>query len=175
MLAQALHEGESQVELWYPVGKRPFECIVAHTSFQPLIFYYLNKISEWGFVFQECKVCGNFFLARSKHYELCSDDCRKVQAVEAKRQFDERAKGDRLEQLHEAAYYYWYNRVRKLRKAKTANPERLAAMTETFQLFRAEAKVKKAQVKRRELPLAEFSSWLVEQQAVADALMEEKL
>lgn len=174
-LSQTLHAGESTVELWYPVKKRPFECIVAHASFQPMIFYYLNKIAEWGFVFQECKVCGKFFLARSRHYELCSDKCRKVQAVEAKRQFDERAKDDRLEQLHEAAYYYWYNRIRKLRKARTADPERLAVMTEAFQLFRAEAKVKKAQVKRHELPLTEFSSWLVIQQEVADELMGNKL
>jgi len=26
--SQVIHDGESQVELWYPVNKRPFECIV---------------------------------------------------------------------------------------------------------------------------------------------------
>ncbi len=88
-----------------------------------MIFYYLNKVNEWGYVFHGCKVCGKDFLARSRHYELCSDDRRKEQAVAAKREFDERAKGDRLEQLDEAAYYYWYNRLRKLRKEKGAKSD----------------------------------------------------
>lgn len=104
--------------MWYPALKRSFEYVVASTSFLPVIAYYLHKIEEWGFVFQRCKVCGKDFLARSHHNELCSDKCHKKQAVGAKREFDERAKGDRLEQLYEAAYYYWYNRLRKLRREK---------------------------------------------------------
>ena len=96
VLSVALRGGESGVELWYPVAKRPFETVVAVSSLLPIIAYCLHKIGEWKFVFQGCKVCGKDFLARSRHYELCSDDCRKVQAVEAKREFDERAKGDRL-------------------------------------------------------------------------------
>ncbi|WP_313529381.1 hypothetical protein [Anaerotignum sp.] len=106
------------MELWYPVLKRSFECVVDSVSSLSLIAYYLHKIDEWNLVFQKYKVCGKDFLARSRHYELCSDECRKRQAAEAKREFDERAKGDRLEQLYEAAYYYWYNRLRKLRCEK---------------------------------------------------------
>lgn len=138
----------------------------------PVIAYYLHKIEEWHFVFQECKVCGNDFLARSRHYELCSDKCRKVQAVEAKREFDERAKGDRLEQLHEAAYYYWYNRLRKLKRRKTADTEKAAVVGEAFKVFRKEAVRLKKRVKDKEMPLSEFSSWLIEQQNEVDRLME---
>lgn len=119
-LSQVLRGEEAAVELWYPALKRSFEYVVASTSFLPVIAYYLHKIEEWGFVFQRCKVCGKDFVARSRHYELCSDGCRKKQAAEAKREFDERAKGDRLEQLYEAAYYYWYNRLRKLKREKAA-------------------------------------------------------
>lgn len=170
VLSGAVQPRESQVELWYPMKKRPFECVVAHASLQPVIFYYLHKIHEWGYVFGECKVCGQYFLARSRHYELCSDSCRKVQAVEAKRQFDERAKDDRLEQLHEAAYYYWYNRIRKLKRS--GQTERLAEVEATFAEFRAEAIKHKAAVKKNEMKLSDFSSWLMEQQRVIDRLME---
>lgn len=171
-LSRTLHDGESQVELWYPVAKRPFECVVAFSSFQPVIFYALHKIEEWGFVFQECKVCGKYFLARSKHYELCGDACRKVQAVEAKRQFDERAKGDRLEQLYDSAYFYWYNRLRILRRAKAA-PEKMAAVEAAFKAFRAEAIRQKGEVKRSEMRFEDFSGWLVKQQDEIDRLMKE--
>ena len=137
-MSNALRDGESGVELWYPVAKRPFETVVAFSSFLPVIFYCLHKVGEWGLVFQECKVCGCHFLARSRHYELCSDKCRKEQAVVAKREFDERAKGDRLEQLDESAYYYWYNRLRKLRKGKAANPDKAAAFKVALNGFRKE-------------------------------------
>lgn len=98
-------------------------------------------------MFQRCKVCGRDFVARSRHYELCSDGCRKKQAAEAKREFDERAKGNRLEQLYDAAYYYWYNRLRKLRREKAANPEKAAAVGEAFKAFRKEAVKRKGEVK----------------------------
>ena len=172
-LANALRDGESGVELWYPVAKRPFETVVAVSSFLPVIFYYLNKVNEWRYVFQGCKVCGKDFLARSRHYELCSDACRKEQAVTAKREYDERAKGDWLEQLDEAAYYYWYNRLRKLRKGKAANPERAAAFKVAFDDFRKEAIRRKADVKRNKIKQSEFSSWLATQQDEADRLMVE--
>lgn len=170
VLTQVLHAGESQVELWYPVRKRPFECVVAFSSLLPVIFYYLHKIEEWDFVFQECKVCGKHFLARSKHYELCGDECRKVQAVQAKREFDERAKGDLLEQTHEAAYYYWYNRLRKLKRAEAA-PEKVAAVSDAFEAFRKEAVRQKSEVKNGTLKLGAFTSWLSQQQDVIDGLM----
>jgi hypothetical protein len=172
-LSTALRDGESSVELWYPVVKRPFECVAVSSSFLPVIAYYLHKIEEWGYVFQACKVCGKDFLARSRHYELCSDECRKVQAVEAKREFDERAKGDRLEQLDEAAYYYWYNRLRKLRKGKAANPDKAAAFKAAFDEFRTEAVRRKAAVKRGEVRLTDFSDWLIQKQDEADRLVGE--
>jgi hypothetical protein len=173
------------VELWYlkhlderqgkrpanPTSKRVMECVAASASLMPVIAYYLHKVEEWRYVFQQCKVCGKDFLARSRHYELCSDGCRKKQALDAKRDFDERAKGDRLEQLDEAAYYYWYNRMRKLKKGKNADPDKAAIVGAAFKAFRKEAVKRKGEVKRGGMKLAEFSSWLVEQQGVADALM----
>jgi len=198
-LSVALQDGESGVELWYighagkqsryqseqlpkgesravkrttgPTIKQPFEVVVASSSFLPIIFYYTHKIKEWGFVYQQCKVCNNHFLARSRHYELCSDECRKIKATTAKKEFDERAKSDKLEQLDEAAYYYWYNRLRKLRKGKAANLEKAAVFKVEFDVFRKEAVKRKAAAKNRQISIADFASWLVEQQEVADELM----
>ena len=130
------------------MSKRPIETGVTASSFLPLIFYYLHKVEEWQLVFQKCKVCDRDFLARSRHYELCSDECRKQQVVTAKREFDERAKGDRLEQLDEAAYYYWYNRLRKLRKRKTVNPNAAASFKAAFDEYRKETVRRKGAVKR---------------------------
>lgn len=172
-LSKALRDEESTVELWYPVAKRPFECVVASSSLLPVIAYYLHKIEEWGYIFQECKVCGKHFLARSRHYELCSDECRRKQAVEAKREFDERAKGDQLEKIHEAVYYYWYNRLRKLKRDKAADPERLAALESAFAVYKKEAVRQKKLVKRSEMKLADYSTWLTEQRDDVDKLMDD--
>jgi len=171
-LSQAIHDGESQVELWYPVSKKPCECVVAYSSFQPLIFYYLYKINDWNCVFSECKVCGKYFLARSRHYELCSDECRKVQAVQAKREFDERVKGDSIEQYHETTYYYWYNRLRKLKSAKNPDADKISVVSEAFEIFRKEVVRLKGMVKHGEMKLTDFTSWLAKQQNEVDRLMD---
>ena len=170
-LARTLLENESQVELWYPVKKRPFEVVATASSLLPIISYYLYKLEEWGYIFQECKVCGKYFTAKSRHYELCSNDCRRVQAVEAKREFDERAKGDRLEQTDEAAYNYWYTRLRKLKKGKHAVPEKAAVVKMAFDTFRKEAVRRKTAVKRKEMTFSDFSSWLFEMNDKVDALV----
>ncbi len=170
-LSKVLRDEESAVELWYPALKRSFEYVVVSASFLPLIAYYLHKIEEWKLVFQECKVCGADFLARSRHYELCSDACRKKQAAEAKREFDEKAKQSQVEQWHETAYYYWYNRIRKLKRAGDTDSEKATAINAAFKSFRKEAVRLKGMVKRKEIESNEFSSWLAEQKDLVDRLM----
>ena len=171
-LSNVLRDEEAAVELWYPVEKRSFECVVTSVSFLPVIAYYLHKIDEWNFVFQECKVCGKYFLARSNHFELCSDNRRKVQAVQAKREFDERAKSDDVEQSYETAYYYWYNRLRKLKRAKNLDADKIKVVSAAFEIFRNEAVKRKSMVKRREMKSKDYTDWLFKQQIEVDRLME---
>ena len=171
-LSQPIHDGESQVELWCPVNKRPFECVVASASFQPLIYYYLHKMKGWKYIFQTCKVCDKYFLARSKHYELCSDECRKAQAVQAKREYDEKTEGDALEQSYETAYYYWYNRLRKLKREKNPNADKISVVSEAFEAFCKEAVKRKSMAKRGKIEAKEFTDWLFKQQIEADRLIE---
>jgi hypothetical protein len=172
-LSVALQNGESAVELWYPVAKRSFETVVTSASFLPLIFYYTHKICEWKFVFQQCKICDAHFLARSRHYELCSETCRKKKATTSKQEYDERTKDDMPTKLYDTAYYYWYNREKKLKKGKHANAENAAAFSAEVKKFRKEGITRKTAVKNRQMSLADFASWLAEMQNLADKLMEE--
>ena len=169
-LSSALFAEESQVELWYPVKKRFFECVVTSSSFLPIIFYYLNRIEEWGLLFQKCKVCGSHFLTTSKHFELCSDKCRKVTAIEARRQYDERNKDNKAEAIYENYYQYWYNRLRKL-KRNNAHEEEISAFTQAFNKFRDSAVRLKGEVKSGKMKLSDFTSWLVKQQDIVDGLV----
>jgi hypothetical protein len=78
-----------------------------------------------------------------------------------------------LEQLDEAAYYYWYNRLRKLKHGKTADPEKAAVVGAAFKVFRKEAVKRKGDVKNGILSFSDFTTWLAEQQNAVDALMSE--
>ncbi|MCL2049555.1 MAG: hypothetical protein FWG87_12620 [Defluviitaleaceae bacterium] len=208
-LSTASHDGESNIELWHieePSGRKKLrvassrlakpriEVIVACSSFLPIIFYYMNKVEEWRLVFQRCKVCGGYFLARSRHYELCSASCRKLKAVEATREFNERAKNDECQKLYYATYQFWFNRLRKVQKSGCAacnfgnlscqaeqhheeqlpsiqkTAEAAAIYKEAFGDFRKEAKKRKAAVRSKE-QLDDFRDWLFRQQCEAEFLL----
>ena len=171
-LSVALQNGETDAELWYPIAKRPFETVVVSSSFLPLIFYYTEKISEWGYVFRCCKICDMFFLARSNHYELCSDECRKKQAAVRKHEHEERYKDDDATAAYDRAYYYWYNRLKKLRKGKLANPDHEALFSAELKKFCAEGKRLKTAVQKRKMNFADYSTWLAQQANLADRLMD---
>ena len=124
-------------------------------------------------VFQQCKICDAHFLARSRHYELCSDECRKKKDTTSKKEYDERTKDDMPTKLYDTAYYYWYNREKKLKKGKHADPEKAAMFSAEFKKFRKEGITRKTAVRNRKMPLADFASWLAEMQNLADKLMGE--
>jgi len=181
-LSSALYAAESQVELWYPTvtsdtrrkkTAERIECVVGSATLLPIIFYYLKRIEEWGLLFQQCKVCGSYFLTTSKHYELCSDECRKVTAIQAKQQFKERNKDDKAEQFYEGTYQYWYNRLRKLKRNNSDGKleKEIAVLTAVTKKFRTEAVKKKADVKSGKMKLTEFRAWLLEQQNLVDGMV----
>ena len=171
-LSVALQPGETQVELWHPIKKRLLETVVTSSSFLPVIFYYMKRIEEWGYVFQKCKVCTEHFLARSRHYELCSDECKKKQSTTRKREYDERTKEDKPTLIYDAAYYHWYNRLKKLRKGKLANLENAAVFEVELEKFRKEGIRQKTAVKEGTMNFVDFSSWLMRQKEFADELMD---
>lgn len=173
-LANALPDGESQAEVWYPISKRPFETVVNSFSLLPIISYYLNMIEEWRLVFQKCKVCNIDFLAKNRHYEVCSEKCRKVQAVKAKSDYTEWAKNDKPEQDYKVAYNYWYNQLRKLKKRQPDNSDAIDVFNTVYKVFCKNALERKNSVRRgNDAEEKAFADWLFRQQSEADRLLHE--
>jgi hypothetical protein len=63
--------------------------------------------------------------------------------------------------------------LRKLKRAKTPDAEKISVVSEAFKIFRKEAVKRKRKVKRGEMMINEFSSWLAKQQNEVDILMDE--
>ena len=139
------------------------ECVAAYDSFLPLITYYLNRLSDWGLYFRQCKVCGKFFLAKSLRYELCSDKCRKKQALQNKREFDERARENDYDHQYKNECQGWRNVINKAKKTPGFPADRLARMQEAFEGFKKEALRRKALVKNKESSPEEFRNWIIMQ------------
>ena len=149
------------------------ECVSAYHSLYPLLIYYMNRLSEWGLNFCKCKVCGKVFLAQSLRYELCSDKCRKQQALQNKREFDERAKDNDYDHQYKNECQGWRNVLNKAKKTPGFPPERLAAMQAAFESFKKEALRRKTLVKNGQSSLKEFRDWIVRQKSIILDLMEE--
>jgi len=132
----------------------------------------MGKFNEWGLVFRECHVCGKVFVAENNYYKLCSDECRKEQAVIAKKKHDEEAKYDKARLQYENAYQHWSNRLRKLKNGKNADLEKAATFKSAFDVFRKNAKKYRDKIKSRKMTFSEFTSWLATQKNEADNLMD---
>ena len=132
--------------------------------------HYLHKLEEWKYQFRICKICDTSFLAPNRHYALCSDDCRKRQAVITKREFDERHVDDNLDKLDNSDYNYWYNQLRKLKKA--GSEDTIEAFKAAFENHRKEAGKRKAAVRRGESVIADYTNWLFAEQAKADEMID---
>ena len=109
--------------------------------------------------FRACRVSGRQFLADRPRTALCSADCRRVQAARNKEAFDRRAKENTYDVLYKNACQTWRNRIARAGKDGRAVPDMEAA----FQAFKTRALERKKLVKRGELSLTEFQTWIAEQ------------
>ena len=162
----------TRLELWFPDNRRRTECVAAYSSFYPLITYYLNRLNDWGLCFRQCKVCGKYFLAKSQRYELCSDKCRKAQALQNKREFDERARENNYDLLYKNECQNWRNKINKSKKTADFPIERLEEMKTAFDLFKKEALRRKKAVKAGTTKPTEFTDWLYQQSNIILKLSE---
>ncbi len=162
----------TRLSLWFPDSGRQMECAAAYDSLLPLITYYLNRLHDWGLYFRQCKVCGKFFLAKSLRYELCSDKCRKEQALRNKREFDERARENDYDHQYKNECQGWRNVINKAKKTPGFPDDRLARMLTAFEDFKKEALRRKALVKNRKSSPEEFRNWIVTQKNILLDLME---
>ena len=142
---------DTRLDLWFPDNRRTEECVSAYASLYPLITYYLNRLNDWGLCFRRCKVCGKYFLAKSQRYELCSDKCRKAQALQNKREFDERSRENNYDLLYKNECQNWRNKINPGKKIPQAFPaDRLGKKIQaSFSDFKKEALQRKKAVKNR--------------------------
>ena len=138
----------------------------------PLITYYLNRLYDWGLYFRQCKVCGKYFLAKSQRYELCSDKCRKAQALQNKREFDERARENNYDLLYKNECQNWRNKINRVKNTAGFPADRLEKIQAAFSDFKKEALQRKKAVKTGTASPKEFTDWLYQQSNVIVELME---
>ena len=134
-----------------------------YASLYPLITYYLNRLNDWGLCFRRCKVCGKYFLAKSQRYELCSDNCRKAQALQNKREFDERARENNYDLLYKNECQNWRNKINKAKRTAGFPADQLEEMLTAFEAFKKEALKRKKAVKEKTASPKEFTDWLYQQ------------
>lgn len=154
---------DTRLELWYPDRRRSIECVAISQSLYPLLIYYLNRLHDWGLCFRKCKVCGKLFLASSLRYELCSEKCKKKQALQNKREFDERARENNYDLYYKNACQGWRNKINKVKKMDGFPPDRLTEIQSAFESFKKEALQRKNAVKKGTASINEFRSWLLQQ------------
>ena len=166
------YQEDSRLELWYPDIHQPYECVSTSNSFRPLITYYLTRLHEWGFCFRTCKLCGKIFLAKNKRYDLCSEVCRKKQALQNKRDFDQRAKENNYDHQYKNESQNWRNQINRVKKNPSFPPERIEQIESVYADFRKEALRRKKLVKEKKTSPKEFSDWLYQQSSVIMKLCE---
>lgn len=154
---------DTHLDLWFLDTNRKTECVSISDSFYPLIIYYLNRLDDWGLCFRNCKVCGKIFLAKSRRYKLCGDTCKKAQALQNKRDFDERARDNNYDLLYKNECQNWRNKINKAKKNADFPVERLEEMQTTFSIFKKEALQRKKAVKEKTASPKEFTDWLYQQ------------
>lgn len=162
----------TRLDIWFPDNRRMTECVAAYSSFYPLITYYLNRLSDWGLCFRQCKVCGKYFLAKSQRYELCSDKCRKAQALQNKREFDDRARENNYDLLYKNECQNWRNKINKAKRTAGFPAERLVEMQAAFAVFKKEALKLKNAVKAGTASPKDFTDWLYQQSGIIIDLIE---
>ena len=163
---------DTRLDLWFPDNRRTEECVSAYASLYPLITYYLNRLNDWGLCFRRCKVCGKYFLAKSQRYELCSDKCRKAQALQNKREFDERARENNYDLLYKNECQNWRNKINRVKNTAGFPADRLEKIQASFSDFKKEALQRKKAVKTGTASPKEFTDWLYQQSNVIVELTE---
>lgn len=166
---------DTRLTLWFPDNRRHTECVSVYASFYPLIIYYLNRLNDLGLCFRKCKVCGKYFLAKSQRYELCSEKCKKAQALQNKREFDERARENNYDLLYKNECQNWRNKINKAKKTTGFPATRLDEMMSAFTTFKKEALQRKNAVKEKNASPKEFTDWLYQQCNIIISLVENQL
>lgn len=148
---------------------------VVDRSIISLLLWYIHIAFQNNEYYKECRNCGEMFRAKNSHEKLCSDACKKNRRRINKAKFDKRAKETKYELADKRVYMYWYNRLSKIKKDTLVPDNEKEFLRSKFKAFRNEALIKKSLVKSGELEFQQFNEWLLEQEGVADTLMDKYL
>ena len=132
----------------YQAGRPMTVYHVTDFSILPLYVHYLNTVYTKQAFFQYCKRCDN------------------------RKKYDDSVKGDAAESNYRAAYMYWYNRMKKLRRNPDVDAGCMAELEAAFKAFRDEATERKKDVQRKKADVGAFMAWLDEQRGRFDELAE---
>ena len=164
-----LYRWETGLCLWYPWRECGQEYAVVEESLLPLMQYYLHRLDDWGLCFRICAVCGRIFVAESGHYCLCSEACEKEQNRRNKRAFDERNKGNRVEQIYQQKRDRIRKMIKQFAQREGVTTDFVNNLEMQYQSFRNEAKLRKGNVVTKE-EKEEFISWLYTQERYFEVL-----
>ena len=99
-----------------------------------------------------------------------SDRCRKAQALQNKREFDERARENNYDLLYKNECQNWRNKIKRIKNTAGFPADRLEKIQAAFVGFKKEALQRKKAVKTGTASPKEFTDWLYQQSNVIVAL-----
>lgn len=149
-------------------------------NFASIILYCLNKFFEWGIDINICS-CGKMCL--SPIGEAFCDNCKptllEIEQLSATAEYKKQPttiikyiqKPKTAAQIYDSAYFYWYNRIRKLKMQ--LKEERAEIANEAFKNFKREATEKKEKVKEGKEKMEDYIVWINSQNLLIDGIMEE--
>ncbi len=101
-----------------------------------------------------------------------SDKCRKAQALQNKREFDERARENNYDLLYKNECQNWRNKINRVKNTAGFPADRLEKIQAAFADFKKEALQRKKTVKTGTASPKEFTDWLYQQSNVIVELTE---
>lgn len=153
---------EQRLALRYAAKSRGEEWLLITESFYPALQYYLRKLMDWGQCLCRCSVCNSVFIADSRHYSLCSEDCRRTQNRLNKQRFDEKGKENGYDQAYKNTCQRMRNGLKRIEM-----PDMRQEAEAWFKAFRKEATGRKKHITDHEATKA-FMNWMFEKEREFD-------
>lgn len=154
--------GDIEMRTWHPFGHLNTEYLIITNSFIPALYYYFQYIKNQGLQIRQCKACGKLFLSTNKHYDLCSESCKKEKKRQSKQAYDARAR----ENISDRRYNNTSQRMRNQIKRsieKGLSEGKAEQINAAFRAFRREAIQRKKKIVTQE-DTNMFADWLFAQE-----------
>jgi len=149
------------------------EYITICDSLLPLEKYYIPKCVAHNHYVIDCKVCKKPFIAPSRRYTLCSDNCRKQARSKNLTTRKETGNTAEVDRICVNASAHWNNRLASMRKSRLYSSEQLEKYIASKKAFQAEKKKQRQELKKGKISFEELQNWLLLQEQEAQVAMEQ--